>query len=239
MAGGNGFDDLFTAMASVNEEVVSLGAELVLLGERVTMLEEARGGTGDASSAGGAGNAGGTGKEPGEEPGEEGGRAVGAPVCWDDLGAEERAALWPGFVAWVLRVADRYEVTNDQLPRQCWWLHGAVVEELTALWTSHQSAYAAGEDAGSAPYLWQDALARAIERIGRMWVGTCRNGAHRDRHRERWAGDDPYLKTILAAGATGRNRGGAPGLPPNAPPSGGPLGASPQVTDGDDTQPNS
>jgi hypothetical protein len=122
-------------------------------------------------------------------------------VRWDDLEAEERAVLWPEFVAWVIWVADRYEMTTDQLPRQCWWLHGAVVEELTALWTSHQSAYASGEDGGSAPYLWQDALARAIERMGRFWLGTCRNGQHKARHRDAvWSGDEDYRTLLLSAG---------------------------------------
>lgn len=98
-----------------------------------------------------------------------------------------------------------------------------MVEELTALWTSHQSAYAPGEDTGSAPYLWQDALARAIERIGRLWVGACRNGHHRDRHREKWGGDEEYLAGILAAApADGGTRAEADGkressaVPPDA-----------------------
>jgi hypothetical protein len=182
----NGFDDLFKQLGTINEEMVSLNAELVLLGERVKVLEEDR-------TAGGGSSGAGEGREGEEEC------VAGAPVCWDDLEEAKRAALWPEFVAWVIWMADRYEVTNDQIPRQCWWQHGAVVEELTALWTSHQSAYAQGEDAGSAPYLWQDALARAIERIGRLWVGTCRNGQHRDRHREQWDGDEKYLAAILAA----------------------------------------
>ena len=170
MAGGNGFDDIFTALAAIN-------AELVLLGERLNILEETRRRAGAAP-------------EPDTPP--------GAPVAWHDLDADEHAALWRRFVDWVLWLADRYELTNDQLPRRCWWRHGSVVEELTALWTAHQSAYAPGEDVGSAPYLWQDALARAIERISRLWIGTCRNGQHRDRHREPWAGDTAYLTDILA-----------------------------------------
>jgi hypothetical protein len=224
----NGFDDLFKAMASVNKEIASVNAELVLLGERVKMLEEDR-----ATSATG-------GKDGSDDAEEEDERVAGAPVCWDDLDAKERATLWPEFVAWVLWFADRYEVTNDQLPRQCWWQHGAVVEELTALWTSHQSAYAADEDAGSAPYLWQDALARAIERIGRLWVGTCRNGAHRDRHRETWSGDEPYLKVILAAGTAPAAEGKTAG--PNEPKPGGDSEASGdppgEDTSDDDTPPD-
>ncbi|MBY8887258.1 hypothetical protein K7472_20780 [Streptomyces sp. PTM05] len=182
----NGFDDLFRQLATINEEIVSLNAELVLQAERLKILEEDRG----EGAGGGSAGAG--------EGGEEEERVAGAPVRWDDLVPAERVALWREFVVWVIWMADRYGITNDQIPRQCWWQHGAVVEELTALWTSHQSAYALSEDAGSAPYLWQDALARAIERIGRLWVGTCRNGQHRDRHREQWDGDEKYLAAILA-----------------------------------------
>ena len=175
MASG-GFDEIFAELTSVN-------AEVVLLSERITMLEEAQPAVADGPD----------GDAPKERP-------PGAPVDWDELEDDEYAVLWPRFVRWVIRTADRCELTTDQLPRQCWWLHGAVVDELTALWTGHQSAYAtSGEDAGSAPYLWQDALARAIERVGRTWLGTCRNGQHKERHREMWAGDDQYLTTLLQA----------------------------------------
>lgn len=169
----SGFDDIFAELTSIN-------AEQAMLSERLRMLEG-----------------------PTPAPGPSGVRTpahlVGEPVRWDDLPPAKRAKLWPEFVAWVIWLADRYELTTDQVPRQCWWRHGAVVEELTALWTSHQSAYAADMDGGSAPYLWQDALGRAIERIGRYWLGTCRNGQHKDRHREAWNGDEAYLADLLAA----------------------------------------
>ncbi|MEO3753588.1 hypothetical protein [Streptomyces sp. B6B3] len=176
MASGNGLDDIFAFLESMNSELVSQG-------ERLTALERNRATTTGGRTA-----------EPAAE------RVPGSAVCWHALGERERSALWPEFVRWVVWAADRYELTNDQLPRACWWQHGAVVEELTALWTSHRSAYSGDEDAGAAPYLWQDALARAIERIGRLWIGTCRNGHHRDRHRQTWAGDEPYLNGLLAAG---------------------------------------
>ncbi|MEU1258449.1 hypothetical protein ABZ445_34675 [Streptomyces chartreusis] len=169
----SGFDDIFAELTNIN-------AEQVLLSERVKLLEE-------QLEAGGSGRA---------DADSEQERPVGAPVRWHDLDAEERAVLWPQFVGWVIWAADRYEMTTDQLPRQCWWKHGAVVEELTALWTSHASAYASGEDGGSAPYLWQDALARAIERMSRFWLGSCVNGQHRDRHRTAWGNDDAYLTEI-------------------------------------------
>ena len=186
----SGFDDIFAELTNIN-------AEQVLLSERVKLLEE-------QLAAGGSGS--------GEADGEKE-RPVGAPVRWDELDAEERAVLWPKFVRWVIWVADRYEMTTDQLPRQCWWKHGAVVVELTALWTSHESAYASGEDGGSAPYLWQDALARAVERMGRFWLGSCRNGQHRARHRDApWGEDAEYLSLLLAAGGPDPD-GDAPGPP--------------------------
>lgn len=172
----SGFDDIFAEMTSMN-------AEMVLLSERLKLLEE------QATSR--------SGSPSGTDESDEGDRPAGVPVCWDDLAANERAALWPEFIAWVLWLADRYELVTDQLPRSCWWMHGAVIEELTALWTSHQSAYSSAEDGGSAPYLWQDALARAIERIGRNWLGTCRNGQHKERHREPWGGDEQYSTQLL------------------------------------------
>jgi hypothetical protein len=148
-------------------ELTTINTEHALLAERVTRLEKHT-----------------------SEP------RAGAPILWHVLPPTKRAELWPRFVTWVIWLADRYELTTDQLPRQCWWQHGAAVEELTALWTSHQSAYAPNQDAGSAPYLWQDALARALDRIARNWLGSCRNGHHKPRHREPWHGNETYLTEL-------------------------------------------
>ncbi|WP_037620137.1 hypothetical protein [Streptomyces aureus] len=192
----SGFDDIFAELTNIN-------AEQVLLSERVKLLEEQLSVTGTSGS--------------GDTDGERE-RPAGEPVRWQELDAEQHAVLWPQFVSWVIWAADRYEMTTDQLPRQCWWKHGAVVEELTALWTSHESAYASGEDGGSAPYLWQDALARALERMGRFWLGSCRNGQHKARHRDAvWSGDADYLALLLAAGD--RETDGNPPGPSHAKPS--------------------
>ena len=190
----SGFDDIFAELTNIN-------AEQVLLSERVKLLEE------QLSAAPAGGDADGEKERP-----------VGEPVRWHELDAEQHAVLWPQFVSWVIWMADRYEMTTDQLPRQCWWKHGAVVEELTALWTSYESAYASGEDGGSAPYLWQDALARAVERMGRFWLGSCRNGQHKARHRDAaWSGDADYLALLLAAGEREPDSD-PPGTRPDEPP---------------------
>lgn len=170
----NDLDDLFDALASINAEVVSLG-------QRVEALETR--GKGPTASDAGQGD--------GEEV------PPGSPVDWETLSPEEDAVLWPEFVNFVIWLADRYEMTAQQLPRKCWYLHGGVVDELTALWTAHQSAYAPGEDAGSAPYLWQDAVARMIDRSGRYWLGECKTGKHTARHRVMFAGDESYRLEII------------------------------------------
>ncbi|MFD5922307.1 hypothetical protein ACFVYP_36815 [Kitasatospora sp. NPDC058201] len=180
------FDPLFEELTSINAEIASVSA-------RVSILEERQ------SAAGGEGGGGG----PSD-------RAPGAPVLWRTMDEEQQAALWPEFIAWVLWLSDAYELTTEQLPRQCWWQHASVVEELTALWTSHASAYISQEDVGASPYLWQDALARAIERINRNWLGGCVNGFHEPKSRIAFAADADYLKELVEAGPPGgRNQGDA------------------------------
>ncbi|MFG3182130.1 hypothetical protein [Streptomyces nigra] len=71
----------------------------------------------------------------GEDGGNDSARVRGAPVVWHKGNQEERCELWAEFTAWVIRMADTYELTSEQLPHACWWEHGAVVAELTALWT--------------------------------------------------------------------------------------------------------
>ncbi|MFE2727108.1 hypothetical protein [Kitasatospora sp. NPDC059327] len=173
------FDPLFDELASINAELASITVRLATLEERQPAVSA---GAGEGAAGGGPSD-----------------RAAGAPVLWQSMGEEQRAALWPEFVAWVIWLADAYELTTEQLPRQCWWQHASVVEELTALWTSHSSAYASEEDVGASPYLWQDALARAIERISRNWLGGCVNGFHEPKSRIPFA-EAAYRTELLEAG---------------------------------------
>ena len=167
----NGFDAIFETMGAINDELTVLTA-------RVTSMEH---GGGPAS---------------GSPAGSQDGRPLGAPVVWSRVPEGDRDTLWEEFIGWVCWVADTYELTPDQLPWDCWWRHGAAVEELTALWTAYQSAYLTTEDAGSATYLWQDAMYRCVERL-RIWLGGCTNGYHSPKTRYPFSGNAEYQATLL------------------------------------------
>ncbi|MFE2852709.1 hypothetical protein ACFXJO_16460 [Streptomyces lavendulae] len=179
---------LFEALESVNNELTTVAARLARLEDSGSVRGGRRQGSGDG--------------------GGEGDRVPGSPVVWHRIEDEEvRAALWAEFVAWVIRMADTYELTTEQLPHACWWEHGAVVAELTALWTGWESAYTNQEDAAASPYLWHDAWSRAVERIGRMWLGECTNGYHQVKSRTTWGTDPARRKKILEAGPPGSGGG--------------------------------
>ncbi|WP_326581759.1 DUF4913 domain-containing protein (plasmid) [Actinacidiphila glaucinigra] len=172
-------EPLFSALESINDELTTFAA-------RLARLEDARSVAGSSSQLGTAGGS--------------DARVPGAPVVWHDLQAEERDRLWAAFTSWVVRIADQYELTTEQLPHACWWEHGGVVAELTALWTGWESAYGTEDDAAAGPYLWHDAFSRGIERIGRMWLGECTNGYHNPKSREVWGVNPSYRRSILRAG---------------------------------------
>lgn len=62
--------------------------------------------------------------------------------------------------------------------RDCWWRHGAVVEELAALQVAWVGAFFVDPaEAGSSQAHWHESLDRCLERIERRWqLGGCRAG---------------------------------------------------------------
>lgn len=65
--------------------------------------------------------------------------------CWPELDREGSARLWSELVGWVSWLRERYELTHAALPK-CWYRHGWIVEELTALMAAWQQAYHYTED---------------------------------------------------------------------------------------------
>jgi hypothetical protein len=68
---------------------------------------------------------------------------------------------------WVDRMQERYAAAGDWL-RPCWWRHGFVVEELSALRTSWLGVYSADEPPTSTAALkWHEDAEKCRERIRR------------------------------------------------------------------------
>jgi hypothetical protein len=121
-----------------------------------------------------------------------------APVTWRinpndptrTLDADTARATWDelrDFVDWLV---DRYALDHKTVP-PCWYLHGALVDELTALWGAWQTAYwpyaSAADPAG-----WMQIFANTRMRLSE-WSG--RRGCRPDDHRpDRQSGsvDDSY-----------------------------------------------
>jgi hypothetical protein len=101
------------------------------------------------------------------------------PIQWTTLDAEAAAATWQQLGAWVSWLVDRYAMR--EVPVGCWWRHGMLIEELTALWQAWQTSYAPDAD-GTAPLLWHEHLDRARDRI-RLRLqqqGNCISAGHHD-----------------------------------------------------------
>lgn len=95
-----------------------------------------------------------------------------AQTAWEDL---------RGFVDWLV---DRYALDHKTIP-PCWYLHGALVDELTALWGAWETAYwpyASAADAAGWMQIFANTRIRLTEWAGRR---GCRPDDHRpDRLRE-------------------------------------------------------
>lgn len=108
------------------------------------------------------------------------------PITWriDDadaqrtLDAATAAATWQELRRWVDWLVTRYALDHKVVP-PCWYLHGAVVDELTALWGAWQLAYWPLGSAGD-PANWMQIFANTRMRLTE-WCG--RRGCREDDHR--------------------------------------------------------
>jgi hypothetical protein len=91
-----------------------------------------------------------------------------APIRWAELDAETADRTWADLYEWVTWLLDRYAIR--EIPRACWWKHGLIVEELTALWLAWQGAYAP-DATSAAPLIWHQHLDHTRDRI-RLRLGA-------------------------------------------------------------------
>lgn len=115
-------------------------------------------------------------------------RAVSAPTDWRAVSDQEAAELWPALRGWVEWFKDRFALDHRVVP-PCWYLHGALVDLLTALRDHHEYAFTDVQPATAASE-WQRVF-RDLEPRLRDWAS--RTGCTRDVHRPdvtmEWADD--------------------------------------------------
>ena len=91
------------------------------------------------------------------------------PVDWRHLPAEEAREAWTALREWVEWVTVRYHLPISVIPN-CWWKHGALVEELSALHVMHQASFDPN-DTGFGPIGWHEHLALSHTRLQRAGAG--------------------------------------------------------------------
>lgn len=109
------------------------------------------------------------------------------PLSWRTCPPEERGERLRQLEAWVDWLIERYAIGVETIP-PCWWKHGALFEELTALW----GAYLESVDPNntrSAPAVWHQTLDLTLARL-RAWASrrNCKptvEGHVEDRHDQR------------------------------------------------------
>ena len=95
-------------------------------------------------------------------------------INWRTLEDEDAPQVWSDLRSWVIWFTHRYNIAARKIP-PCWYKHGALVEELSALHTAWLVSYD-NLDAGYGPIGWHERLAVAIPRLAGWYNGECHNG---------------------------------------------------------------
>jgi len=102
----------------------------------------------------------------GTRPGEA---APAGPVNWRTLAPGEAARVWEALREWVEWFTVRYDIPLTTVPA-CWYRHGQLVEELSALHTLHQVSFDPA-DTGYGPIGFHERLTPALTRLARAGSG--------------------------------------------------------------------
>jgi len=81
-----------------------------------------------------------------------------APWNWKHLNGPAAAKLLTELRGWVDWYNDRYGVAVDSRIPGCWYRHGPVVEELTAVWIAWRAAYYGHQSPNDAPAYWHERI---------------------------------------------------------------------------------
>lgn len=106
-------------------------------------------------------------------------------INWRELRDEESRAAWADLREWVEWFTSRYQISATVIP-DCWWRHGVLVEELSALRTAHCALFSP-DDTGLGPIGWHERLPPARERlkVASSSLG-CSTGGHSDKKLRDW-----------------------------------------------------
>lgn len=100
---------------------------------------------------------------------------IGAHIVnWRTLTDHDARKAWDELRAWVEWFTVRYRISETVIP-PCWYKHGHLVEELSALHTAHTAAFDPS-DAGLGPIGWHERLSLALPRLTRAYSGGCARG---------------------------------------------------------------
>ena len=100
------------------------------------------------------------------------------PITWAFLDADKEAEQLVELTKWVHWLRWRFTLDHRTVP-ECWAQHGALLEELSALYTAWQNSYAYSND-GAAPLQWMAQFAFARQRLA-DW--NARSGCRPSEHR--------------------------------------------------------
>jgi hypothetical protein len=121
--------------------------------------------------------------------------STAAPWSWEALGADEARAQWQVVSGWVTWLVERYDLA--EVVPACWWRHGAITEELTALWVAWVTAYEDPEAERDAPLSWHESFASARARIGEWDRLGCARDGHRDGQALQWHPDTEAFTSFV------------------------------------------
>lgn len=103
---------------------------------------------------------------------------IGAHIVkWRSLTDADARTAWIQLRDWVEWFTVRYQISESVVPA-CWFKHGDLVEELSALHTAHTVAFHPS-DSGFGPIGWHERLTLALPRLRRAYAGGCSRGHSR------------------------------------------------------------
>lgn len=101
----------------------------------------------------------------------------GSVFDWQTLTDADAPAAWNALREWVEWFTVRYDISESTVP-VCWYKHGDLVDELSALHAAHLIAFDPS-DAGLGPIRWHEQLSLALPRLRHAYYGECSRGHNR------------------------------------------------------------